>query len=82
MLSSARHHPRYPLALLAAAVLAVVPAAANAFPSGPIHGAADFPSGPVHSTLLDRAAALRPHDQTLLRSNRVAAIREQPAIRL
>ena len=82
MLSSTRQLRRHALALIALAACAPTPAAANAFPSGPIRGATDYPSGPVHSALLDRVATLPAIDQTRRPAARTRAIGEQLAIRL
>jgi hypothetical protein len=74
VLSSTRNLRRQARALIA---FLSAPAAATAFPSGPIRGAAEFPQGPHRSALalpyLDRGAAITPRDPTLLPVGRTTA---------
>ena len=63
MTSTSRRH-RHAITLIALAASLCAPAAASAYPQGPIRGAADFPSGPVRPALVvpspERGAAVMP----------------------
>jgi hypothetical protein len=77
VLSSTRNVRRQARALIAVVAFLSAPAAATAFPSGPIRGAAEFPQGPARAArampYLDRGAAITPRDPTLLPVGRTTA---------
>ena len=78
MLSSTRYRRRHAVALIVFAALAFAPAAANAYPHGPVRGAADFPQGPIRPALvMSVSAQLAAHNQTFQPAGHAAVLQDQ-----